>query len=200
MPKPGEPTSILADERCPIPGCRDHRLKSTFVCLGHAVEIRNHVQAANREPLIENAILESVADREKRMHEQAARRTAVSKTNGTLYFIRLDDKIKIGWTSSLGQRLHSYPPHAQLLVDQPGTRADERDLHRTFKPSRAAGREWYHPTGELTAHIERTLEAETRRRTSIHRMDLAAKYGADRVDHLMATVFPLVTGWAGTGS
>jgi hypothetical protein len=76
-----------------------------------------------------------------------------------IYFLALDDKVKVGWTSNLEQRMKSYPPHSRLLVTYPGSRADERDLHRTLATSRVAGREWY----ERTPHIETTIrEAQLR--------------------------------------
>lgn len=160
--------SVVSDTRCPIPGCRDYKLVRNLVCLNHSVEIWGHVQSLKGEPLVQEAILESVAERERRLEELEKRRAEARKQLGWIYYLKLDDRIKIGWTSNLGQRLQSYPPYAQSLTEHPGTRADERDLHRTFKPSRSSGREWYFPTPELMAHIDRVRAAEMERRTQEH--------------------------------
>lgn len=168
------PELLLSPTRCPIPGCSDLKMRRNLLCLKHSVEVWGNVQSSNGEPLIQDAIVESVAEREQRAAAEEARRAEVRKANGSIYYIRVDDKVKIGWTSNLPQRMKSYPPHMVLLTDHPGTRADERDLHRTFKPSRASGREWYHPTQELLAHIGRAHDAEQKRRDEEHLARLTA--------------------------
>lgn len=172
---------FLEDAKCPIPGCTDRPLKGELVCTPHAVKIWARVQSIKGDPLIQNAITESVAEREQRMDEDERRRLEVSKTKGDIYYVRVDEKIKIGWSSNLGQRLASYPPHTVQLCDHPGTRADERDLHRTFKPSRASGREWYHPTPELMAHIDRVRNAEMERRSAAHWARVEQEHGTEHM-------------------
>ena len=172
---------FLKDTECPIPGCTDRPLKGEMVCTPHAVQIWARVQAIKGDPLIQNAITESVAEREARMEEDERRRREFGKTHGDIYYLRVDEKIKIGWSSNLPQRLMSYPPHMVLLCDHPGTRADERDLHRSFKPSRAAGREWYHPTPELLAHIDRVHHAEMERRTAAHWARVEQEHGTEHM-------------------
>lgn len=162
------PLPMVTLVKCPIPDCRELTLRDHIVCLTHAVDIWTKVQATKGEPFFTEAIIESVARREQRLAEVEARRAAARKVAGTIYYIRVDDKIKIGWTSNLPQRLMSYPPHMVRLTDHPGTKADERDLHRSFKPSRASGREWYHPTQELMAHIDRVHREEMERREAEH--------------------------------
>jgi hypothetical protein len=133
--------------QCDIVGCPGIKLTDMIVCRDHALSIWSAVQHANNvvprvTPLTHHGHL----------------------IEGWIYYIRLDDKIKIGWTANLEKRLRSYPPHAEVVAEHPGTRADERDLHRSFKPSRAAGREWYYPTPEVMAHIEQARSAEMQRR------------------------------------
>lgn len=68
---------------------------------------------------------------------------------GDIYCLRLNGLIKIGWSSDLIGRIHSYGPRVEVLCTFPGSRADERDLHRALKACRAHGREWYEYRGEV---------------------------------------------------
>jgi hypothetical protein len=136
---------------CLVKGCTGRTRVSWFLCDDHAVEAWKEVEAVKDTPA--SPVAGVVVPRKK----------AYGVGDQWIYYLRLDEKIKIGWTSNFNQRMHSYPPHAVVIVRHPGTRADERDLHRSFKPSRAAGREWYHPTPELLAHIERMKEDNNRR-------------------------------------
>lgn len=129
---------------CLIHGCQTGTRVSYLVCDDHAVEVWTHVEAFKDTP--SSPIPRDVV----------IPRAPVDPNAGQwIYYLQLDDKIKIGWTANYSQRMKAYPPHAFVLAKHEGTRTDERDLHRTFKPSRAAGREWYHQTSELMAHIQR---------------------------------------------
>lgn len=143
--------------RCPIPGCRGSIPASSLVCVKHGVQIWKHIEAVKGASFVTGEI-ETFQERDQRRETDESRRVEARKQDGTIYYVRVDDKIKIGWTGGhLWGRLKAYPPHMKLLADHPGTRADERDLHRSFAPSRASGREWYHATPELLAHIESVL-------------------------------------------
>lgn len=117
---------------CPIPGCGDARPDGLLVCEGHADEIATQVRRRKSVP--------------------------AHKADGWIYYLLLDGKLKIGWTANLAQRLKSYPPHAVMVLDHPGTRADERDLHRSLAPSRIVGREWYSKTPEVEAALRRVQQ------------------------------------------
>lgn len=177
MPKQRNAMGILADVKCPIPGCTDRRLKTGLVCIRHGVEIWQQVQRSKGEPEIHQIAVESVAERERKLDEAHRKNIEFNKRHGQIYYLRLDEKIKIGWSANLGQRLMSYPPHMVLLADHPGNRADERDLHRTFRPSLAAGREWYHPTQELLDHIQRIIKSQciTHEELQQQRLDALAR-------------------------
>lgn len=87
-------------------------------------------------------------------------------TAGHIYYIRVGDHIKVGYAKNLSSRLMAYPPTATLLASHPGTRKDEQALHSMFTVHRVGGREWYNPTPEILAHIDRVI----------------AEHGAPRVD------------------
>lgn len=143
---------------CDIVGCSGVKMPGMIVCRDHALLIWSSVQNAN-------GVIPQVKPLTMGGHV----------VDGWIYYIRLDDKIKIGWTACLEKRLRSYPPHAVVITHHPGTRADERDLHRSFAPSRAAGREWYHPTPEVMAHIAEAERSEMDRRTAEHKAETASR-------------------------
>lgn len=67
-----------------------------------------------------------------------------STTNrvGAVYFARVRDELKIGWTSNITSRLSSISADALLHV-QPGTLEDEAGFHFQFKEHLSRGREWF---------------------------------------------------------
>ena len=73
-----------------------------------------------------------------------------------VYFIRNGDRIKIGWTTHLKQRLTalSLPMNAVELTI-PGGSAEERMLHHRFSAARVGRTEWFEATPELESFIAR---------------------------------------------
>ena len=73
-----------------------------------------------------------------------------------VYFIRTDDDlIKIGHTTDLAARKRHFGSGWQhILAIVPGSREDERDLHRRFAEHLARGREYFHAVPELLDHID----------------------------------------------
>jgi hypothetical protein len=76
-----------------------------------------------------------------------------------IYYLQVGGHIKIGWTSQFEQRMRSYPPNTTLLAVHPGTRADERKLHKRFAVHRSHGQEWYPLAPVVLNHIKRVLAA-----------------------------------------
>lgn len=141
---------------CPLPGCISPKPEHWTVCHQHSLQIWQQVQLSLQPT-------ETADQRAERLALTEAHRAKTRTQPGWIYFLTLDDKIKIGWTANLEQRLRSYPPHAQVVVSYPGTRADERDLHRSLKPSLVAGREWYEPTPEVVAAMRQAQLDESLR-------------------------------------
>ena len=75
-----------------------------------------------------------------------------------VYYLRIGDHVKIGWTRSLGRRLTTYPPSAELLAVEPGGHGLETTRHEQFASLRAARDEWFTLGPALAEHI-RTLQA-----------------------------------------
>lgn len=74
-----------------------------------------------------------------------------------VYYVQVGGHIKIGWTSQLDKRMHSYPPNSTLLAVHPGSRADERQLHKRFAVHRSHGQEWYPLVPVILDHIKRVI-------------------------------------------
>lgn len=77
---------------------------------------------------------------------------------GWVYYLRVGDKLKIGYTANPGRRLKAYPPDSKLIAIHPGTKATERDMHHRFAHARLAGREWFAPDDlAINEHITNVL-------------------------------------------
>lgn len=51
---------------------------------------------------------------------------------GTIYYLLIDGRVKIGWTGDLRTRLQSYPPGVTVLATEPGTLEDEQERLARF--------------------------------------------------------------------
>jgi hypothetical protein len=73
-----------------------------------------------------------------------------------IYFIAADELVKIGHTTNLRSRLRSLrtasPNQLRILLVKPGTRDDERDLHRRFSEFRVT-REWFRLSEPINEYI-----------------------------------------------
>jgi hypothetical protein len=78
---------------------------------------------------------------------------------GSVYYLRHGERIKIGFTIDWGRRQKAYRTHnsedLELLAIRPGFRRDETHAHREFKQYRIGDTEWFHPGPELLEHIDR---------------------------------------------
>ena len=94
--------------------------------------------------------------REKRKREMsfdAEMKRDNPETTGIVYYMRINDQIKIGYTTNLTQRSRAYPPGTELLAVEPATPYTERDRHQQFHRYLVRGREWFSESDELMAHI-----------------------------------------------
>lgn len=140
-------------EKCPIYGCAFLITDEPLVCWMHSLQIWERVQTRHLESAGDAITTPPAEDLDAKRAAERRRQTQVGLTPGLIYALALDKKIKIGWTSNLEQRMQSYPPHSRLLVWVEGTRADERDLHRSLRQSLVAGREWYSRSPQVEAFI-----------------------------------------------
>ncbi len=68
-----------------------------------------------------------------------------------VYYLRWDDRVKIGTTSDPRRRLQAIW-HQELLAFEPGGRTVEQRRHRQFAAFREGG-EWFRYSPELHAHV-----------------------------------------------
>lgn len=68
-----------------------------------------------------------------------------------VYYVRFADRVKIGTTTDLKQRLATVP-HDELLATEPGDRTLEAERHHQFREYRIT-REWFRYAGRLRDHI-----------------------------------------------
>lgn len=73
-----------------------------------------------------------------------------------VYYVRHKGYIKIGYSQNLAYRLQSlnYVPWRDVLAVEFGGRDLERQRHQEFAGDLAEGREWFHPSDALMAHID----------------------------------------------
>lgn len=183
---------------CIVPGCgkeltgflarmrheRTDRRDSTLelpICFPHAAVIWKSLVKAHtqRDEFIEAVadVNQRLAEREVREHEQE-KRDFLAREDGDIYFIRLNDLIKVGWTRDIYQRVRSYGASAELLAYYPATRDDETNLHRQLTPARAKGREWYDDGPIVQQFIDQAL----------------AKYGTPKIELFWTTPKRVVAG------
>ncbi|WP_344790121.1 GIY-YIG nuclease family protein [Gryllotalpicola daejeonensis] len=70
-----------------------------------------------------------------------------------VYYIRFGDRMKIGTTSNLRQRMAKLW-HEDLVALERGGRARERARHAQFARARLGTSEWFELAPELVAHTE----------------------------------------------
>jgi hypothetical protein len=96
--------------------------------------------------------------REQRAWEyQEQLRKAELKKQAVVYYIAQGQRIKIGYTTNMAQRMSALQPDA-ILATEPGTRRLETSRHSQFRHLRsAAGREYFTAGPDLLAHVEKVL-------------------------------------------
>lgn len=122
-------------------------------------EAKAHARA---ESFLEYAEARDAKDAARRVREamtDAQRREAHMTKPGTIYYLRVGDLVKIGYTTSLDARMRQYPPNATLLAQHPGTRETEREMHNKFAAKLDRGREWFKSCAEIDEHIAAVQEA-----------------------------------------
>lgn len=72
---------------------------------------------------------------------QSDRRTPPDPREGSVYFVRFGDRVKIGFSTDVRTRLVAIP-HDEVLAVVPGTIRDEKRCHAAFADLRLTG-EWF---------------------------------------------------------
>lgn len=142
---------------CVFGGCRERSSYHQMpICREHAAQAWlafEQVEPEQYKRLIRGETADVAAEtRAAKAEHQETKRLSAHRA-GTIYYLRIADRIKIGFTTDLYRRMGQYPPNSEILATHPGTPIVERDMHQRFSRHLADGREWFHPHGELDAHI-----------------------------------------------
>jgi hypothetical protein len=132
------------------------------LCYRHTIEIMEATDIFRGQPGMsavemlrwrrDHEAREAVSTRKKNM------RSIGGNDPGFVYYIRIDQHIKIGYAIDIANRMRAYPPSAVLLAAHPGTKATVKQMHLDFHAYLDRGREWFNPGRSLMAHIEQVVE------------------------------------------
>lgn len=113
---------------------------------------------------------------------------------GVVYYVKLGNLIKIGFSSNLPSRMRSVP-HEEILAAEPGDYALESARHAQFAKHKAARREWFH--ADAVPEFAASVRAEhgdpfevAEKITSAQREAFALRNygGVDRMDETIAAL------------
>lgn len=163
-------------DRCAWPGCRrptrlmlqGHVIEDRYgvLCHVHGVDVAVAVvRDQQRTHSFQEIIAQQDADRiaraadAKRIDKQIEAEKAALRQDrdGFVYYIRIGERIKVGYSVDVRRRMRAYPPESALLAIEPGDRDLETERHRQFSASRTHGREWYTLTPDLQEHIDSVI-------------------------------------------
>lgn len=147
---------------CSWTSCGDYGgWNGTPLCAQHANDVWAIVDESQPEGFREAARDQRAAflrQMEQEKEREYAERKSAADTNATrpgfIYYLRVGDLIKIGYTLYVEDRMKAYPPNSELLATHPGTRQTERQMHHKFLHLLEQGREWFAEGAELIEHIE----------------------------------------------
>lgn len=150
------------DKPCVIASCRSLGTLwigfEGYICERHADALWHRVE--QRDSTVCDEVVQGAEGREYTRAECRAKRSSAKRqpdAMGQVYFVLVDGLVKVGWSSKLADRIRAYGPKATLLVNYPGTRADESNLHRQLTPARFKGREWYHDNDIVRGFVKEAL-------------------------------------------
>lgn len=141
--------------RCMWPGCTGPVVvyPDTRLCGTHANNVADTVNAHRAK--MQTQFQQKVRDYFDKIDPPPPDPKPEPERLQVIYYLQVGGHIKVGWTSQLEKRMRSYPPNSQLLAVHPGTRAEERALHKRFAVHRSHGAEWYPLVPVLLEHIDR---------------------------------------------
>lgn len=134
--------------RCCWPDCRDWAPRDLTVpmCWRHARTVA--------EDFMRGAgLLQEAVER-----TETSNRERIQREGGDVYYLRVDGLIKIGYSRNVYTRMQAYPPTAELLAVERGTKQTERLRHGQFRADLEHGREWFRESSELSAWIDQVRE------------------------------------------
>ena len=129
-----------------------------MLCKTHALDVAAAVLREQQTAVMVEYIFEKqTTEQAVRLSEMrgARERYEVAKAelrqdrDGFVYYLRVGERIKIGYSVDVKRRMRDYPPGSELLAVEPGDRELETKRHQQFAGSRTDGREWFRPTADI---------------------------------------------------
>jgi Meiotically up-regulated gene 113 len=93
-----------------------------------------------------------IAARRAALEVTVAQQTERAELRCVVYYMRIGNRVKIGYTGNLRQRLSSFTPE-ELMATEPGGPKREGERHKQFAHLRTTG-EWFRLEGDLVDHIQ----------------------------------------------
>lgn len=136
---------------------------NAIICMECQFRIVESLESAVEVPAVSKELARIARIRLVEKQQQNLMRSMVNKRyqagDGLVYYMRINGRIKIGYTTNLTQRSRTYPPGTELLAVEPGTRETEAQRHNQFSRSLAQGREWFAESDAIKAHVTALAEA-----------------------------------------
>ncbi len=152
----------------PIQGSHESLVKRYGVlCKTHALDVAAAVlREQQTHVLIEHIFTKQTTKDAVRLSEQrgareryeAASAALRQDRDGFVYFLRVGERIKIGYSVDVKRRMREYPPGSELLAVEPGDRDLETQRHRQFAGSLLDGREWFRPTPDVLELVDEIVK------------------------------------------
>lgn len=150
------PDCFAEVEHADIPLCERHLRDAGMAWVRDNIELIRAVSGVSSQEIMFDRIRRDAEFRRPEREAMRAEQQAQREAGAIVYYLRIFDRIKIGYTTNLPQRLISLRVDATaVLVTEPGGLDMERRRHYEFAEERYGRREDFAPSDRLLAHIER---------------------------------------------
>jgi hypothetical protein len=123
------------------------------ICQHHALKLYKHMLEAVHTGLGINRPIDKTT-RDRWTAREASHKEAL-KAQSVVYYVRIADVIKIGYTTNMKQRMTALRvPLSAVLATEPGGRVIEADRHKQFADLRVGTMENFRPELRLIQHID----------------------------------------------
>lgn len=129
------------------------------ICEKHALQVFHRMYEANTTKV--RSIREIVEEGSRQRYDpvkidaQKVRRAGAYADQSVVYYARIHDHVKIGFSTNMSQRLIALRVDpAAVLATEPGGRELESQRHKMFAEERRGKREDFNPSRRLLEHIK----------------------------------------------
>lgn len=149
------PECFAPAEHHDAPLCETHLRTAGMAWLRDNIETVREVTGAASQEIMFDRVRRDAEHRRPEREAQASAARAEREAGAIVYYLRIGDVIKIGFTTNLHQRLAGLRLNpSAVLATEPGGRDQEYRRHQQFADERYGRREDFAPSDRLLAHIE----------------------------------------------